>query len=118
MLGYYGEAQRLFTVPAGNFVPPPKVNSAVVRIDLWRERPCQPKDEAIFFRVIKAAFGQRRKTLLNALSAGFPTLRKEAIGEAIVACGHRADIRGEKLDVAQFAALADRIADLCAEQPM
>ena len=112
VLAYYGKAERLFTVPAGNFVPPPKVNSAVVRIDLWQQRPCQPKDEAIFFRVIKGAFEQRRKTLVNALSSAFPELGKEAIGEAIVACGHRADIRGEKLDVAQFCALADRIAEL------
>ncbi len=112
VLAYYGRAERLFTVPAGYFVPPPKVNSAVVRIDLWQDRPCKPTDEAVFFRVIRGAFEQRRKTLVNALSSAFPELGKEAIGEAIVACGHRADIRGEKLDVEQFCALADRIAGM------
>lgn len=112
VLAYYGRAERLFTVPAGYFVPPPKVNSAVVRIDLWQERPCKPVDEKVFFRVLRGAFEQRRKTLVNALSSAFPELGKDAITEAIVACGHRADIRGEKLDVAQFCALADRIAAL------
>lgn len=112
VLAYYGRAERLFTVPAGNFVPPPKVNSAVVRIDLWQTRPCQPKDEALFFRVIRAAFEQRRKTLVNALSSAFPDLNKAAIGEAITACGHRADIRGENLDVTEFAALADLLCAL------
>lgn len=112
VLGYYGNAERLFTVPAGYFVPAPKVNSAVVRIDLWRDRPCKPLDEAVFFRTVKGAFEQRRKTLVNALSSAFPELGKAAIGDAIVACGHRADIRGEKLDVAQFCALADRLTEL------
>ena len=112
VLAYYGQAEKLFTVPAGYFMPPPKVNSAVVRIDLWQDRPCKPTDEAVFFRVIRGAFEQRRKTLVNALSSAFPELGKEAITEAIVACGHRADIRGEKLDVAQFCALSDRIAAL------
>lgn len=112
VLGYYGRAERLFTVSAGNFVPPPKVNSAVVRIDLWKERPWHPRSEEIFFRTVKAAFEQRRKTLVNALSSGFAELGKEAITEAVTACGHRPDIRGEKLDVAQFVALSDRLYDL------
>lgn len=112
MLSYYGQAERLFTVPASYFMPAPKVNSAVVRIDLWCDRPCQPLDEAIFFRTVKGAFEQRRKTLVNALSSAFPELGKTAITDAIVACGHRADIRGEKLDVAQFCALSDRLCEL------
>ncbi|MBR7185118.1 MAG: 16S rRNA (adenine(1518)-N(6)/adenine(1519)-N(6))-dimethyltransferase RsmA [Clostridia bacterium] len=110
VLAYYGRAERLFTVPAGYFVPPPKVNSAVVRIDLWQDRPCKPIDEALFFRVIKGAFEQRRKTLVNALSSAFPEFSKEELAEEIVAAGHRADIRGEKLDVAAFSDLADRLA--------
>ena len=59
------------------------------------------------FRTIKAAFGQRRKTLANALGTGFSELSREQINEAIALCGHRADIRGEKLDIAQFTALSD-----------
>jgi len=70
VLSYYGTAEKLFTVSAGNFMPPPKVNSSVVRIKLYKDKPYKPKDEAIFFRTVKAAFEQRRKTLPNALSAG------------------------------------------------
>ena len=107
MLNYYGTAERLFTVSAGNFMPPPSVNSAVVRIKLHEQKPYQPKDEEIFRKTVKAAFEQRRKTLPNALSAGFPTLSKEQCVEAVVQAGHRPDIRGERLDVAQFVTLAD-----------
>ena len=112
MLNYYGTAQRLFTVSAGNFMPPPSVNSAVVRIKLHEQKPYVPKDEEIFRRTVRAAFEQRRKTLPNALSAGFPTLGKDACTEAVVKAGHRADIRGERLDVSQFVALADIISEL------
>ncbi len=107
VLAYYGETEKLFTVPADRFVPAPKVNSTVVRIRLHREKPCQPKDEALLFRTIKAAFGQRRKTLANALSTGFGELTRDEIVSAIETCGHRSDIRGERLDIAQFTALSD-----------
>ncbi len=109
-IAYYGEATRLFTVPAGDFVPAPKVNSAVVRIRLYGEnKPFRPQNEALFFRTVKVAFEQRRKTLANALSSGFGELTKEQIVQIIAACGHPADVRGERLDVAQFIALSDAI---------
>lgn len=108
-LCYYGVPQRLFTVSAGNFMPAPKVNSAVVRIDLYKDKPVQPKNEEVFFKVIKAAFGQRRKTLSNALSTGFPHLTKEQIIEAITECGFDERIRGERLSTADFSALADKL---------
>ncbi len=107
VLAYYGKAEKLFTVPADRFVPAPKVNSTVVRIKLHREKPCKPQNEDMLFRTIKAAFGQRRKTLSNALGAGFPELSKDQINEAIVSCGHELNIRGERLDVEQFTALSD-----------
>ncbi len=107
VLAYYGEAEKLFTVPADRFVPAPKVNSTVVRIKLHREKPYRPQDEATFFRTIKAAFGQRRKTLANALGTGFGELSREEITQAIADCGHRADIRGERLSTAEFTALSD-----------
>jgi 16S rRNA (adenine1518-N6/adenine1519-N6)-dimethyltransferase len=107
VLAYYGEAEKLFTVPADKFVPAPKVNSTVIRIRLYKEKPYHPKDEALMFRTIKAAFGQRRKTLSNALSAGFPELSKEQINEALTTCGHDLNIRGERLDIGQFVALSD-----------
>ena len=112
MLNYYGTAERLFTVSAGNFMPPPSVNSAVVRIKLHEEKPYQPKDAEIFRRTVRAAFEQRRKTLPNALSAGFPALSKEQCVEAVTKAGHRPDIRGERLDVAEFVALSDIIAEM------
>ncbi|MBE6595915.1 MAG: 16S rRNA (adenine(1518)-N(6)/adenine(1519)-N(6))-dimethyltransferase RsmA [Ruminococcaceae bacterium] len=111
VLNYYGTAERLFRVNAGNFMPPPKVDSAVVQITLHKEKPYKPKNEAVFFRTIRAAFEQRRKTLPNALSAGFPELSKEQCVALVEAAGHRADIRGERLSTAEFLTLADLIAD-------
>ena len=67
------------------------------------------KDEDIFFRTVQAAFEQRRKTLPNALSAGFSDLTKEQISQAIADCGHEPNIRGERLDIAQFVALSDAL---------
>jgi len=111
VLNYYGTAERLFTVSAGNFMPPPKVNSAVVRIRLHKEKPYQPKDTAVFFRTIRGAFEQRRKTLPNALCAAFPELGKELCVSLVEAAGHRADIRGERLSTADFLLLSDLIAE-------
>ena len=116
VLSYYGEAERLFNGPADRFVPAPKVDSAVVRIRLHKQKPVVPRDEAIMFRVIRAAFEQRRKTLPNALSAVFSDIPKDVLTEMVVACGHRADIRGERLDIAAFAALSDRIAEAYANR--
>ncbi len=107
VLSYYGEAEKLFTVPASRFLPAPKVNSAVVRIRLHKEKPIVPKSEEILFRTIKAAFGQRRKTLCNALGAGFGELSKDELASAIANIGLDANIRGERLDLSAFAALSD-----------
>ena len=108
-VAYRGEAELLFTVPADRFFPAPKVDSAVVRIKLYKEKPVVPKDEDTFFETIRAAFSQRRKTLLNSLSTGFPQISKERLAEFIAELGLRPDIRGEKLTVAEFAALSDMI---------
>ena len=109
VLNYYGKAEKLFKVSAGNFLPAPKVDSTVVRIRLHKEKPCVPRDEETMFRVIRAAFEQRRKTLPNALSAVFSDIPKDVLTDMVVACGHRADVRGERLDIADFCALSDRI---------
>lgn len=114
VLSYYGEAEKFFVVPADKFIPAPKVDSAVIRIRLYKERPYHPKDEALMFRTIKAAFAQRRKTLSNALSAGFSELTKEQINTIIADCGFEATIRGERLDIAQFVALSDKIGEALA----
>jgi 16S rRNA (adenine1518-N6/adenine1519-N6)-dimethyltransferase len=112
VLAYYGEAEKLFVVPADKFIPAPKVDSAVIRIRLYKERPYHPRDEALMFRTIKAAFAQRRKTLSNALSAGFSELTKEQINDVIASCGHEPTVRGERLDIAEFVALSDKIGEL------
>lgn len=110
-IDYYGHAERLFVVNAERFMPPPKVNSAVAKITLWKDKPVVPKDEAMFFRTVKAAFEQRRKTLPNSLMTGFSDISKERLTEIIIECGHRPDVRGEKLTVADFAKLSDKLYD-------
>ncbi len=112
VLSYYGEAEKLFVVPADKFIPAPKVDSAVIRIRLYKERPYHPKNEALMFRTIKAAFAQRRKTLSNALSAGFSELTKEQINAIIADCGFEPTVRGERLDIREFIKLSNKIGEL------
>lgn len=109
VLNYYGLPEKLFTVSADNFIPAPKVDSSVVRIRIYPEKPVKPLDEHTFFRTIRAAFEQRRKTLPNALSAVFSEISKEDITDIIVSCGHAPTIRGEKLSVEEFATLSDAL---------
>ncbi len=109
VLNYYGTPEKLFTVTADRFIPAPKVDSSVVRIKLHREKPYKPLDEKTFFRTIRAAFEQRRKTLPNALYAVFSEISKERITEIIIECGLDANIRGEKLSVAEFTSLSDKL---------
>ncbi len=109
VLGYYGEARKLFKVSAGSFIPAPKVDSAVVRIDLYSEPKYEIADEKLFRNLIKAAFEMRRKTLQNAISAKFPQYTKEQIVAAITAIGHDERVRGERLSTADFASLANEL---------
>lgn len=109
VLAYYGTAEKLMKVPAGLFLPPPKVDSAVVRIKLHKEKPYRPADEDLFFKTIKAAFGQRRKTLPNALSAVFSDIPREGLLRAITDSGISPDIRGERLTMPEFVALSDNL---------
>ena len=107
-VSYYGKVKKLFNVSAGNFMPAPKVDSAVIQITVYDEPPVKVEDEKLFFRVIKAAFEQRRKTLINALS-GRVGLSKEQIAESVADAGLDENIRGERLDIADFARLSDII---------
>ncbi len=106
---FYAEPELLFDVPAGCFLPQPKVTSAVITLRTRKELPWHIEDKDIFFRTVRASFAMRRKTLQNGLSAGFPELGKEQIGEVITACGFAPGIRGETLDIAGFAAIANEI---------
>ena len=112
MLGYYGTVRKLFKVSAGCFVPAPKVDSAVIRIDLYREPKYKPRDERLMRNLIKAAFEMRRKTLQNAISAKIQGYTKDEIKEAIVAIGHPETVRGECLSTEDFVNLPNFLFDL------
>lgn len=101
---YHTAPEYLFEVPPDCFLPAPKVTSAVVRMTP-RPAPEEVDDPDHFFRVVRAAFALRRKTLLNSLAAGLGTPREE-IARAIARCSLPADIRGERLSIPQFAQLS------------
>ena len=111
---YHGRASRVIKVPAGCFVPPPKVDSAVVRIDIFSAPPV-PADPELLFRCVRAAFGQRRKTLSNALASGFPELERERVSRAIADCGLDPAVRGEALSLENFSDVAVAISGLLAK---
>ena len=106
---YYADPEILFDVPPSCFIPQPKVTSAVITLRCRKEPPCPIADEKLFFRVVKASFAQRRKTLTNGLSSGFSELSKEDIISAIQAAGFSESVRGETLDIPGFAKIAEEI---------
>jgi len=106
---YYAEPEILFDVPAGCFLPQPKVTSAVITLRVRKVLPWEIADKELFFRVVRASFAMRRKTLQNGLAAGFSELGKAGVAEVIAACGLPATVRGETLDISQFAAIANEI---------
>lgn len=106
---YYSVPEMLFKVSAGSFVPPPKVDSEVIKLDILKNPPVTPKDEKLFFRIIKSAFAQRRKTLSNSLSSGL-SIEKSELAEALEACGIKSTARAEELSMDEFLKLADYFA--------
>ncbi len=106
---YYAEPELLFDVPAGCFLPQPKVTSAVITLRCRKEKPWDIPDPALFFRVVRASFAMRRKKLSNGLASGFPELGKQGAGEVLEACGFDPNVRGETLDIPAFAAIAREI---------
>ena len=111
VLGYYGSTKKLFKVSAGSFMPKPKVDSAVVRIDLYKDPPYKPKDEKLFKNLIKAAFEMRRKTLQNAISAKLGGFDKQKIASAIKELGFPETVRGECLGTGDFVKLSDILSE-------
>ena len=110
---YHTAPELLFSVPRECFEPQPKVTSAVLRAVVRREPPVQVGDEKFFFRVVYASFALRRKTLVNSLMTAFGSrLTKEQLTAAVTSCGLDANIRGERLGLNEFAALAGAIAAL------
>ena len=111
LMDYHTRPRLLFEVPPSCFLPAPKVTSAVVRCEVRREPAVSPAcGEAFLFRVVRAAFAQRRKTLCNALASAFgPQMDKGRLSAVLTDCGLPADVRGERLDLEKFALLADRL---------
>ena len=103
---YYTAPELRFEVPRESFLPAPKVTSAVLCAEVRKTPPVQVTDEAFFFRVVYAAFALRRKTLVNSLMTAFGTLGKERLAEIVVSCGLDASVRGERLELEEFARLA------------
>ena len=105
---YYAEAKKLFDVSKGSFMPAPKVDSSVIRLDLRNEPAVSVKDEKAFFRLVKAAFAQRRKTLLNSVSSSL-SVPKSAVLDALERVGLDANVRAEQMSLEQFAALNEEL---------
>lgn len=105
---YYAKPYIVANVPPNCFMPRPKVGSAVIRLTLHENTPVKVRDEKLMFRLIRASFNQRRKTLVNGItnSPELPFTKEQAIA-AIEACGLPPAVRGETLDLEQFARLAD-----------
>ncbi len=108
---YYAEAKKLFDVSAGSFMPAPKVDSAVIRMDIRKEPHIHISDEELFFRMVHAAFGQRRKTAANSISSG-SGIPKDAVIKAIEECGFEPSVRAEGLSMAELAELSEKIGEL------
>lgn len=106
---FYAEPELLFDVPAHCFMPQPKVTSAVITLRVRKTLPWDVADKAMFFRLVKASFAMRRKTLHNGIAAGFPELGKMGAKEVIAACGLPENVRGETLSIPEFAAIANEI---------
>ena len=105
---YYAEPEITTIVKAGLFVPPPKVDSAVLTLHMLDEPRVKPLDEKLFFRTVKAAFSQRRKTLLNCLSSSFPH-PKETLERLLLDLGIDPKRRGETLSIEDFKNVADEL---------
>ncbi len=113
---YYSQPEILFDVPPDCFLPAPKVTSAVVRCRMRQTPAVSPAcGQDFFFRTVRAAFAQRRKTLANSLASVFG-LGRERIAGAISACGLSPTVRGEVLGLEELANLADRLWEMTGEQ--
>ncbi len=106
---WYSEPELLFDVPPSCFVPRPKVTSSGIRLRRREVHPAAVEDRDFFFRVVRASFNQRRKTLPNALSAGIPGLTRDTAAAAIAESGFDPQIRGEVLGIEGFAAISNKL---------
>ncbi len=105
---YYCEVSSVVNVPKEVFVPQPKVDSAVLNLRILADRPADVRDREIFFAVVKAGFGQRRKTLNNSLM-GVSGITKEIVADSLAAAGIDPSRRAETLDLQEFAELSNQV---------
>lgn len=108
---YYSVPELLFHVSAGSFMPAPKVDSAVIRLNIRKEPPVSVKDEKVFFRTIRAAFSQRRKNIANSLSSGL-SLGKQEVAAVLNECGISPLKRAEQLSLEDMGKISDGLAVL------
>lgn len=108
---YYSEAELLFNVGKNAFTPPPKVNSCVIKLTLRKEPPVKVRDEAYFFRTVRAAFLHRRKTAVNGLSSELG-ISKEKISAALSDCGLPATVRAEQISMETMAELSNKLFEI------
>lgn len=113
-LNYYGQVSLAFIVSRQLFMPQPEVDSAVIDVRLYDQKPYTAQDPAMFRRLVKAAFGQRRKTLHNALKTS--GVSPDIIAQALAQTDIDPKRRGETLSVAEFVALSNAVTALEAEQ--
>ena len=109
-VAYYAATYIAANVPPNCFMPRPKVGSCVIRLTVRKEPPIHVSDEKLMFALIRAAFNQRRKTLVNAVGNSQLNISKERMGEALLAAGLSPTVRGEQLDLERYALLADFLA--------
>ena len=107
-VNYYAEAQKLFDVSRGSFMPSPNVDSAVIRLDILKNPPIEVSDEKFFFSMVKAAFSQRRKTASSGISAGMG-IPKPTVIEAIKAADLSPTVRAEALTMEQLGRLCEEL---------
>ena len=105
---YYAEVKQLFNVSRGSFMPAPNVDSTVIRLDIRKYPAVEVSDEKKFFRMVKAAFAQRRKTALNSISSGMG-MSKAQVAEALRSSGLDENVRAEKLTMQELAALCENL---------
>ncbi|MBQ8134703.1 MAG: 16S rRNA (adenine(1518)-N(6)/adenine(1519)-N(6))-dimethyltransferase RsmA [Clostridia bacterium] len=107
-VNYYSRPEMLFKVSKGSFLPAPKVDSAVIRLHILKEPPVSVQDEKMFFKVVKAAFSQRRKTLPNSLSSGL-SLPKQEVAALLDAVGIKPNARAEEMTMENLAQITNTI---------
>lgn len=110
-VNYYAQSKKLFDVSRGSFMPAPNVDSCVIELDLTKRGDYRVADEKIFFKMVKSAFAQRRKTILNSISSGMG-IEKHKISEAVEMAGLSLTARAEALTMEQLVELSNKICEV------